>query len=99
MLQTFENTRPYAQPLSPIEAKGKRYALPPDFVSGLTFWRPLLSAKGQWLDTQVHLLNGKLYALTNKLIVEHDLGDLELPNWWFNSKTIRTLEAFQAPPS
>lgn len=99
MLQRFENTRPYAQPLSPIEAKGKRYALPPDFVSGLTFLRPLLSAKGQWLDTQVHLLNGKLYALTNKLIVEHVLGDLELRNWWFNSKTIRTLEAFQAPPS
>lgn len=65
MLQTFENTRPYAQPLSPIEAKGKRYALPPDFVSGLAFLRPFVQPRGNLVENWVHALGGKLYVITN----------------------------------
>lgn len=99
MLQTFTNTRPYAQPLSPIPVSGERYALPPDFVDGLAFLRPLLPRKGNWFDTQVNVLGGKLYLLTNKLVVDYDVGRLALPNRWFAPDVIRVLEAFGAPPS
>jgi|GEM_PF-2528471 len=98
MLQTLTNTRPYAQPLSPIKVKGDSYALPADFMSGLTFLRPLLSRRGNWFDTHVNLLGGKLYAVTNQLIVEYTPDSVELPNRLFSSKMIRTLEAFQTPP-
>jgi hypothetical protein len=97
MLQTYTNTRPYGQPLSPIPVSGERYALPPGFVDGLVFLRPLLPRKGNWFDTQVNVLGGKLYLLTNQLVVDYDVGRLDLPNWWFGPDVIRVLEAFGAP--
>lgn len=74
--------------------KGDRYTLPADFVNGLAFLRPLLPRHGDWFDTQVNLLGGKLNAVTNQLIVEYDASNLELPNRCFSSKMIRMLEAF-----
>jgi hypothetical protein len=67
MLQTLVNTRPYAQPLSPIEVKGDRYALPTDFVSGLAFLRPFVKPSSMDFEKQVGLLAGKLYVLTTSL--------------------------------
>lgn len=91
--------RPYSHPLSPITVSGKRYALPPQFVDGLTFLLPLLRTKGDWFDTQVSVLAGKLYVLTNQSVVEYDVGSLNLPDRWFSPEVIQTLEAFGAPPT
>jgi len=99
MLQTLTNTRPYAQPLSPIEVKGDRYALPANFVSGLAFLRPFVKPSGMDFEKQVGLLEGKLYVLTTSLVIEYDPGSLVLPDRWFSSETIRMLEAFKASPT
>lgn len=98
MFQRFENMRPYSHPLSPIPVNGDRYALPADFVNGLAFLRPLLPRKGDWFDTQVNVLGGKLYLLTTSLVIEYDAGSLDIPDWWFSPETIRMLEAFKTPP-
>lgn len=89
----------YSRPVSPIPATGDRYALPADFVNGLAFLRPLLPKKGQLFETVVSLIGGKLYLLTNKLIVEYDAGRIDLPPWCFNPREIAILEAFGAPPA
>jgi len=99
MLQRLETSHHLTHPRSPIPASGERYALPPAFVDGLSFLRPLLRTKGDWFDTHVNLLDGRLYLLTNLLIVEYDTGSLDLPDWWFSPDVIRTLEAFGAPPT
>ena len=99
MLQRLETTHRLTHPLSPIPASGKRYALPPAFVDGLSFLRPLLKAKGSWSDTHVNLLDGRLYLLTNLLIVEYDAGSLGLPDWWFSPDAISILRAFGTAPS
>ncbi|MGX9350705.1 hypothetical protein ACS3QZ_05855 [Shimia sp. W99] len=99
MLQTLTDTRPYAQPLSPIEVSGDRYALPANFVSGLAFLRPFVKPNGMDFEKQVGLLAGKLYVLTTSLVIEYDPGSLELPDRWFSSETIRMLEAFKASPT
>lgn len=99
MLQTFENTRPHSQPLSPIEAKGERYALPPDFVSGLAFLRPFVQRRGDLIENWVHALGGKLYVITNNLVIDYEIGKTDLSHVGFGIHAIRVLEAFETPPS
>ncbi|MCE8526867.1 hypothetical protein KBY23_16435 [Ruegeria pomeroyi] len=99
MLQRLENTRPYSHPFSPIPVGDACYELPTDFVNGLAFLRPIVSAKGRSYETQVNLLGGRLYALTTKLIVEYDAGQVNLPNWWFSPGQIPILDAFGSPPA
>ena len=99
MLQRLETTHSLTHPLSPIPASGERYALPPAFVDGLAFLRPLLKSKGNRSDKSVNLLGGKLYLLTNLLIVEYDAGILDLPDWWFSSDAISILRSFGTAPS
>ena len=41
---------------------------------------------------------GKLYLLTTSLVIEYDVGDMELPDFWFSPETIRILAAFKALP-
>lgn len=98
MLQRLETTHHLTHPLSPIPASGERYALPPAFVDGLSFLRPLVKPKGRRSDTNVNLLSGKLYLLTNLLIVEYDAGNLALPDWWFSPDAISILRAFGTAP-
>ena len=52
MLQRLETQPPYGHPLVPIPVSGERYALPPGFVNGLAFLRPLLPRRGDWFDTK-----------------------------------------------
>ena len=99
MLQTLTNTRPYAQPLSPIEVKGDRYALPANFVSGLAFLRPFIQRRGDIIEQWVHLLGGKLYVITNNLVIDYEIGSPDLPHVSFSPHAIRVLEAFAAEPS
>lgn len=89
----------YSSPVSPIPAHGDRYALPADFVNGLALLRPLLPKKGGLFEKVVNLIGGKLYLLTNKLIVEYDAGGIDLPPWCFNPSEIAILEAFGTSPS
>lgn len=99
MLQRLETTHHLTRPLSPIPVSGERYALPPAFVDGLSFLRPLVQPRGNRSDTSVNLLGGKLYLLTNLLIVEYDAGTIHLRNWWFRPDAIRILESFDEPPA
>jgi len=98
MLQTVTNTRPYAQPLSPIEVKGERYALPSDFVDGLAFLRPFVKCRSKMIENFVHLLSGKLYIVTNNLVIDYEIGSTDLPNACLGPNEIRILEAFGTPP-
>lgn len=99
MLQTLINTQPYAQPLSPIEVKGDRYALPDDFVSCLAFLRPFVQRRGDMIEQWVHLLRGKLYVITNNLVIDYVIGNTDLPHVSFGPNVIRVLEAFETPPN
>ena len=99
MLQKFTNTRPYAQPLSSIPANGERYTLPSDFVDGLAFLRPFVKPRGKLAEWWVHLLGGKLYIITNELIIDYEIGSNELQDVSFSQNAIRVLEAFGSPPS
>lgn len=102
MLQTFENTRPYAQPLASIKAVGDWYSMPPDFVEGLVFLKRFLRRPTRpetLIETAVHLLDGTLYALTNSLIVEYEVGETSIPDLSFGPTGINTLGAFATAPS
>lgn len=99
MNQRLRINMDYSSPVSPIPATGDRYALPADFVNGLAFLRPLLPKKGGLFEKVVNLIGGKLYLLTNKLIVEYDAGQIDVPPWCFNPHEIAILEAFEAPPA
>ncbi len=48
----------------------------------------------QW----VHLIDGKLYAASNSLIVEYEIGPCELENTIFSPKVCRILAGFATPP-
>jgi hypothetical protein len=97
MLRTFENTRPYAQPLAAISLSGECCALPPGFVEGLDFLCPFTDSKHhimQW----VHLLDGKLYEASNSLIVEYEIGTCDIEDTSFQPKMCRILAGFATPP-
>lgn len=98
MLQRFENTRPYSQPFSTVPVEGDRFVLPPDFVDGLIFLAPFVKRSGLPVETWVHLIGGKLYLVTNSLILEFVIGGNDLPDLKFSPPLIRTLEAFGTPP-
>ncbi|SMO77369.1 hypothetical protein [Ruegeria faecimaris] len=98
MLQTFTDTRPYSQPLSPLSVDGERYALPVDFVDGLAFLRPFVKRRCKMIENFVHILSGKLYIVTNNLVIDYDIGSTDLPNACLGPNEIRILEAFETPP-
>ena len=99
MLQTFTNTRPYCQPLSPLTVDGERYALPDGFVDCLAFLTPFVMRRGNPVEQWVHLIDGKLKVITNSLILECNVAPTTLPNLKFKPKAIRTLEAFGSAPT
>jgi hypothetical protein len=112
MLMTFDDSNSYPQPLTSISVSGQRHALPSDFVDGLSFLRrfvtkgPMISnGKGvivrnwDFLESRVHVLDGTLYLLTNRLIVEYKIGENDLPNLSFDPEAIKSIEAFGAPPA
>lgn len=108
----FNDSGSYEQPLQPFEVSGQRYTLPPDFVDGLSFLRrfvrkgPLVRIDNtpysrDWhiVESRVHLADGTLYLLTNNLIVSYEIGACDMPNFSFDVRAIRTIEAFGTPPS
>lgn len=98
-LHTWEYTKPYTQPIQPITLSGERYALPSDFVEGLVFLMPFPKKGQMWFERCVHLINGKLYVITNNMILDYNIGKNELPNLAFRQPaTIRILNAFDTPP-
>lgn len=99
MLQTFTNTRPYCQSLSPLTVDGERYALPVDFVDYLAFLTPFVMRHGNPVEQWVHLIDAKLKVITNSLVLECDVAPNTLPNLKFKPKVIRTLEAFGSAPT
>ncbi|CUH65733.1 hypothetical protein TG4357_02026 [Thalassovita gelatinovora] len=98
MLQTLTNTRPYAQPLYSIPNEGERVALPTKLFDGLVFLAPFIKRSGDQVEKWVHLINGKLYVVTNSLILEFAFGDNALPNLMFDLDIIRTIAAFGTAP-
>lgn len=98
VLQTFTNTRPYSQPFSTAPVEGDRFGLPQDFVEGLLFLADFVKRSGDPAETWVHLIGGKLYVITNSLILEFGIGENDLPDLKFSPRVIRTLEAFGTPP-
>ena len=99
LLQKWENTRPYEQPFQPIALDGERHALPCDLVDGLTFLLPFLKRKGNPVEIWVHLINTKLFVITNSLILDYEIANSSLPDLKFNANAIRTLGAFDTAPS
>ncbi|MCA0205144.1 MAG: hypothetical protein LCH92_12435 [Proteobacteria bacterium] len=97
MLRTFENTRPYAQPLAAIEVRGKPCALPPDFVQGLDFLRRFTVSHHEVLRW-VYLVDGRLYAASNSMIIDYEIGSCELEDSAFLPLICRILAGFYAPP-
>jgi len=89
MLQNLQITPPYAQPLSLMTADGDVYALPRDFVDGLSFLRSFIKRRGRGLDMEcrVHLSLGQPIVVTNNLIVEHEVGANDLPDTGFFAET------------
>lgn len=113
MLIRFNDSGSYEQPLEPVEVSGQRYVLPSDFVDGLSFLRRFVT-KGavfpihhgsvwvtdwNFVESRVHIVDGTLYLLTNNLIVSYEIGECDMPNFSFDVRAIRTIEAFGAPPS
>ena len=98
MVQASINTVPYAQPYSPIKVGGKRYAVPSDLTEGLRFLKRFLR-RTSVIEYKAHLITGNLYALTNNLIVEYEVGKNELPDLSFNPRGIQTLAAFDVSPA
>lgn len=98
VLQTFTNTRPYSQPFSTAPVEGDRFDLPQDFVEGLSFLASFVKRSGDPVETWVHLIGGKLYVITNSLILEFGISENDLPDLKLSLSVIRALEAFGAPP-
>jgi hypothetical protein len=100
LLQEREIKPLYTQPIQPIELGGERYALPDDFLKGLKFLKPFLGRKfAPSVEKCVYLTDGKLYAFTNSLFVDFEIGDCELPSLEFSAAAINTLSAFRTAPS
>lgn len=97
MLQSWGTDFTYEQPVQPIKVDGQRLALPPDFVQGLDFLRPFTVSNHHWMQW-VHLIDGRLYAASNSLIVEYEIGPCELENTIFSAKLCRILAGFATPP-
>ncbi|MBV1897707.1 MAG: hypothetical protein KUG70_14695 [Rhodobacteraceae bacterium] len=99
-LQTWEHTKPYTRPVQPITLSGDRYALPSDFVEGLAFLMPFPVKGRESFEKWVHLINGKLYVITNNMILDYSIGQNELPNLAFKAPAIiRILNSFDTPPT
>lgn len=99
MLQRWTNTRPYAQPVQPLVQAGERYTLPENLVCGLTLLMPFVKRKGNPVELWVHLIDGKLFVITNSLILDFEIAATALPDLKFSAHAIRVLAAFGTGPT
>lgn len=90
MLQSWGSDFTYEQPVHLDRSDGQRFALPPNFVQGLAFLRPFTA----W----VQLIDGRLYAASNSLIVEYEIGACDFGNMSFSGKICRILAGFATAP-
>ncbi len=90
MLQSWGTDFTYEQLVHLDRLDGQRFALSPNFVQGLDFLRPFTG----W----VQLIDGRLYAASNSLIVEYEIGACDLENMSFSGKICRILAGFATAP-
>lgn len=97
MLQSWGKSYTYEQPVHLDRLDGQRFTLPPDFVQGLDFLRPFTVSRD--IDMRwVRLVDGRLFAASNSLIVEYEIGPCELKGVMFLPKVCRILAGFATAP-
>lgn len=98
MAQASIRTASYAQPYTPIKIDGDKYSVPDGLVDGLRFLKRFLRRVGGVAENEIHLVENKLFALTNNLIVDYEIGQSDLSYMSFYPEIVQPLEAFETPP-